>query len=568
MPCRCPFLIDVQPLSRLLPRLALCTVLLLVGCKPRNTTSEVKDADKPVPPSPDLVPNDLDDLPAVGRSLFDQIYHGERTFPRKLEDVITLLEMRYGAEVEGLLIPHGRSLQRHATDAKAPRAVLLVTKLKLAGDCVSTHDDRLYIGFAERPDSLEIISFNDRAGRFEFQLVKDFSKPSAKLLYAPRALCTSCHQGGTPIFSFPPWQETNGPSEQGDVVPEFVTEEIQKFHPGAQTLYGVPVSNEKASAGSFDRHVQSSSELVGLENLWTKGCGGGEGGYECRRALVGLALAASVGGGCKLSSLKTDAAVAVRAHAATQNVWPAGGVALPNRNLEDRKPEPVTKFMRAEEDPLTRRAPFVVVKASVEPKGEFDSSTFCILVSKFAGGTSPLLLASFLKGDGGHFLGKDEVAAVKAALAGAGPDWEKRLDDPAAAPLFDAAPLSRERYLATILRAFGKTAEADKAQACIRGSGTLPAPELARSKAAKAGGTVVGLFRSYCEGCHTGHGESRLDFMEPDDDEAVWKALRANPNVLARLEARTMPPPPQMRSVEEELDRELMIMKLKSGELR
>ncbi len=557
-------------------RLVVLTLVLgILACKARRPSdeAELKDVEAKVPakPTAELIPNDLEDLPPVGRSLFDEIFHAETAFPRKLEDVSALLTSKYGAEVEGLLIPHGRSLQKSATDMKAPRAILAASNVKLAKDCLSAHTDRLYLGFAERTDTLEIISYNDAAARFEFQLVKDFSKPTAKLLYAPRALCTSCHQGGSPIFSFPPWQETNGPAEQGEVYPELVTEEVRKHHPGAKTLYGVPVSNEEASASSYDGHVQRSSELLGASQLWTKGCGAGEPGGACRKALLTLALAGSVRGGCKFTNLKLEGPEAVAALAATRAVWPEAGIGLPNRNIEDRQPEPATRFSRAEEDPLTRRKPFVVIKATASPESEFpkEGGTYCPVFGKFAGDTSALSVATFLKGDHELFLSKAEAAAVKAAVAGAGEGWRAKLDDPALAPLFAEAPLSRRAFLSGVFRAYGKTGEADAVDACFPGAKKLPDPHLAQSAAARAvdraNGTVVGLFRSYCESCHSDTGAANLDFLKDQNDDAVWKALRANKKVLERLEAKTMPPAPSMKTVEEELDRETMIMALRTG---
>src|SRR5437899_2289603 len=48
------------------------------------------------------------------------------------------------------------------------------------------------------------------AGRFEFQLMKDFRPGGTpKLVYANRRICMSCHQNGGPLFSRPTWDETN-----------------------------------------------------------------------------------------------------------------------------------------------------------------------------------------------------------------------------------------------------------------------------------------------------------------------------------------------------------------------
>ena len=77
--------------------------------------------------------------------------------------------------------------------------------------------DRLYLGYQERAGLIEVISYNEAAARFEFQLVRDYrpqGKPEA--VYASRAVCTACHQNHGPIFSRQQWDETNAnPRDRG-----------------------------------------------------------------------------------------------------------------------------------------------------------------------------------------------------------------------------------------------------------------------------------------------------------------------------------------------------------------
>ena len=111
-------------------RATVLLVMLVLACKPRQDAATLL-ADESAPKDErDLVPSDLRDLPPAGRSLFDHVLHGEKPFPRDLEGLIKLLETKHGAKVNGVLIPFGRSLQRHATDAAAPRAVLAVDGFK------------------------------------------------------------------------------------------------------------------------------------------------------------------------------------------------------------------------------------------------------------------------------------------------------------------------------------------------------------------------------------------------------------------------------------------------------
>ena len=65
--------------------------------------------------------------------------------------------------------------------------------------------NRVSLGHQPKADTIEVISYNEQAGRFEFQVVSDYREGGEpKVEYAKRALCMSCHQSGGPIFfSFP-----------------------------------------------------------------------------------------------------------------------------------------------------------------------------------------------------------------------------------------------------------------------------------------------------------------------------------------------------------------------------
>ena len=70
--------------------------------------------------------------------------------------------------------------------------------------------DRLYLGFHEKAETLEVISYNPAAGRFEFQVADDYrAGGTARLRYANRALCLACHQNAAPIFSRQSWDESS-----------------------------------------------------------------------------------------------------------------------------------------------------------------------------------------------------------------------------------------------------------------------------------------------------------------------------------------------------------------------
>ena len=70
--------------------------------------------------------------------------------------------------------------------------------------------DRLYLGYQEKANIIEVISYNEAAGRFEFQLVKDYrAGGTPRVVYANRNVCIACHQNHAPLFSRQQWDETN-----------------------------------------------------------------------------------------------------------------------------------------------------------------------------------------------------------------------------------------------------------------------------------------------------------------------------------------------------------------------
>src|SRR3546814_5552801 len=83
-----------------------------------------------------------------------------------------------------------------------PRIVAAVTGE--GDDAAALLKDRLYIGYQEQSALLEVISYNEAAGRFEFQLVHDYrAGATPRVSYARRELCAACHQNLAPIFSRP-----------------------------------------------------------------------------------------------------------------------------------------------------------------------------------------------------------------------------------------------------------------------------------------------------------------------------------------------------------------------------
>ena len=171
---RSPF--EPEPTRSL--HILLCRLLscLLIAC-PVLLGTQASAADSPG-----------DTLPPVGRSLFDTLLatNGGHAMdvPFPFSELIAHIRARVdnagpSGGVSVVLIPLGRSLQRHAAgDAEAfryPRVVAAVTGEPPAG-AAPGHlylKDRLYVAYNERAAALEVISYNEDAARFEFQLVRN-----------------------------------------------------------------------------------------------------------------------------------------------------------------------------------------------------------------------------------------------------------------------------------------------------------------------------------------------------------------------------------------------------------
>ncbi|MEE8177594.1 MAG: hypothetical protein V3T65_06340, partial [Acidobacteriota bacterium] len=216
-------------------------------------------------------------------SLFDLLF-GQRENGAVTYDIpfpFTALTQRIAAQVAGqdgkppavlqVLIPLGRSLQRDAAEPdyfRYPRVILAVdgTPAKSPGHRGLLLKDRLYLGYQEKANAIEVISYNGNAGRFEFQVVHDYAPDlTPSVSYASRASCMGCHQNGGPIWSEPPWEETNGNPR----IVSLLREQNRSFHgvridlafQGTETAFRIAASIDRANL--FAAH----------QELWRHACG-------------------------------------------------------------------------------------------------------------------------------------------------------------------------------------------------------------------------------------------------------------------------------------------------------
>ncbi|MBP6708178.1 MAG: hypothetical protein KA223_03385 [Candidatus Accumulibacter sp.] len=285
-----------------------------------------------------------ENLPSVGRSLFDQVFAVQRggqaeiELPFPFEALLARLEAQLQRDpasalppAKRVLIPLGRSLQRTAAapDYFAyPRVVVAVDGAPAAAGAPLLKD-RLYLGYQEKSAVLEVISYNEAAGRFEFQLVKDYrAGGQPKVVYAPRTLCFACHQNGSPIFSRALWDETNANPQ----VAAWLLASGRRY-------YGIPVERGVDVPYAIDSATERANGLALTQRLWREGCGGNDAvAQRCRAGLFVATLRQALTGG---QTWTPDAAfaqtVAVPLRAQARRRWP-GGLAIGNPDIPNRNP--------------------------------------------------------------------------------------------------------------------------------------------------------------------------------------------------------------------------------------
>lgn len=495
-----------------------------------------------------------DDLPPTGtRSLFDHVLaqNDGLAFPfEKLVGVIQRQAPAENARALAVMIPLGRSLLKASADFHKPRVVFAAdyhadntpAALGLAPR------GQLFLGFTEAANEIEVISYNELAGRFEFQLVQNYCEGCVpRIVYARRAICLTCHQGGSPIFSVRPWQETNG---QPEIASRIVSAR------GAEPYLAVTPEQPLSSPERIDELTDVGNFINATQRSWLDGCG--ETGAACRRLMLRLALR-FLDDPAAFDPQQADAQT-LRTLQATH--WPAQGIPVPNNDLANRDPlseaqslggrlramlssdepratarnnEDLESFSRlpglpAALDPLTPRAPKKVLTAH-DIDGVFGLAQF------FTDADRRLLLAA------GGFA------------------WTPVIDGVARLPasVFEATPFSRVKTLQALLgpdviRDVRKDppARVRPDYCCLETAEMSPPVAIGVPPLAIAQGSVLEPFERHCFACHRGNPAKRLDFMGGATEAEVLESIKATEAIRDALDwdryrgtekaAKLMPP--------------------------
>ncbi len=293
------------------------------------------------------------DTASIGVSRFDQVFRqetGHYSIPYPFERLVEALEAQLDngkiPAVRQVFVPMGRSLQR---DAPAPDYFRFPRKvIALEGEPVSVGrqagqvmEYRLFIAHQPSTETLEVISYNDAAGRFEFQVVADYGADKTPLVRpANRVMCMSCHHNAAPIFARIPWSETS-----------FNVEVASKLVAALPRQYSSLIGIVTLDAGVIDVLAERANYLSAAQAIWKQGCDS----VACRAAMLRAALQYRLSGE---SSFDSTAANYRREYfdALTRNWshnWPRG-LALQGSRLTDRNPF-AGDTETIEDDPLLAR---------------------------------------------------------------------------------------------------------------------------------------------------------------------------------------------------------------------
>ena len=247
--------------------------------------------------------------------------------PFPFEALLERIEAEIGGPapaLKGVLIPLGRSLQRNAANPDFfayPRAVVAVDqgpalRPDRSGMLLA---DRLYLGYQEKAATIEVISYNEAAARFEYQVVRDYREGGAgEVYYADRQTCIACHRNQAPIFSKPLWDETNANAAVAATLASLQDE-----------FYGIPVAGGVDIPNAFDAATDRANLYAALQRIWLEGCAT----PACRADLLLAVLRYRLAGNRHPAAETLPAEISER----WRTLWP-DGLAIPDADVANRIP--------------------------------------------------------------------------------------------------------------------------------------------------------------------------------------------------------------------------------------
>ncbi len=461
------------------------------------------------------------DLPPEGtRSLFDHLIAQNNGLPfpfSKMIDLLTELHPEKKAPLQ-LLIPDGRSLLKGQANFELPR-ILVAPDFQEENTPVGLgqiNHGQLFLGFVEAANEIEVISYNEAAGRYEYQLVQNYCEGCVpKLVYAPRAICLTCHQGGTPIFSQRPWEETNA---QGKISMQIKAARDNDTH-----YLDVPITQTLATPERFDELTDIGSFIIATQRVWLDGCG--EEGNECRRQLLRLALEYADQPG----QFNPESEQVQRLKTLWAGSFPQKGIAVPESDIRSRDPSGSNNsFIDWLYDIFTPDIEFGDGAKTNEDLSAFEklpplSPSLDPLTLR-----PPKKLLSHNDIDGVYGIARlFSDADIKALSRHYDYTIEKLLKkiDTLEVEHFDARPFSRVVMMSLLLNKQQEYCCLDTTEMSPPIASGVPPLEIKTHPELLA-------YEAYCFSCHRGNPAKRLDFMSGETEQAVLE------NIQAKVEIR------------------------------
>jgi hypothetical protein len=479
--------------------------------------------------------------PSQGHSLFQEVFagaDGRAAIPFPFSALMARLRQELAPGETALrgglplvLIPLGRSLQRQAAEDAGyfthPRVVLAVTGEPRPG--APLLKDRLYIGYQELAGVLEVISYNEGAGRFEFQLVHDY-RPGGRprLVQARRELCLACHHGAEPIFSRQSWDETGA----NPAIARLLEAEL------APSLRALPWRGGVDIPNAIDDATERASRLGLAQRLWQEGCGAGPQGDACRGELLVRAVL------LRLALPAPEPSGTADALAPLLGRW-TEGVALPSPDILNRLPL----------DPASREPPGPTeLRRVADVAAPFDPLALRPPRDRWDGRQPGAVREAAAAV--GLFLAAPELEAIERALSRLSPSPAAAVLRRAVAAMakeeggpLSAGPLDRRGVVPGLLRGLG--------MADVRCCGPArpiapPGVDAPRPIPAGLGPEMIALFR-HCAACHDGNDPFPPGFLAGEGEGLRRRVAACAPRMAYRLamgavapaqRAKTPMPPP------------------------
>jgi hypothetical protein len=465
------------------------------------------------------------DLPPEGtRSLFDHLIAQNDGLPYPFDKLVKLIQDQNpdGALPVNVLIPNGRSLLKGVADFKHPR-VLLAADFELdnkAGGLGLRPRGQLFLGFVENAHEIEVLSYNEAAGRFEFQLVQNYCAGCVpRIVYAQRAICTTCHQGGGPIFPQRPWSETNAQPAIADA--------IRAARGNDKPYLSLAISNALASPDRFDQLTDEGNFINVTQRVWLDGCG--LNGIACRRTLLKLALLYRDSPG----SFDPEQPLAKQLRQLQSINYPEQGIAVLESDLFNRDPLSESRGMKGWWHKLTTRESKMGLGAiNNEDLDAFDR------LPKLAHRLDPMsqrspkqmLGANDIDGVYGlaALFSSSDINQLSKSVAYQRSGYLVKVD---ALPdaVFAAKPASRVALMRALM---GR-----EAQFCCLSTAEMSPPQasgippLAIEKHA-----VLNDFAEHCFACHRGNPSKRLNFMAGANEDDVLANIQHTSEIRDALD--------------------------------